>query len=59
MQRKMRWSCSVADSPGGTFSMSCHLTCAEHPRSLAGSTEKKPLHVHTLNVAVKDGANCQ
>lgn len=58
MQWKMPWSCSAADSPGGTFSMSCHITCAEHPGSLVGSAEKPP-HIHTLSIAAKGGANCK
>lgn len=58
MQWKMPWSCSAADSPRSTFAMSCCIPCAEHSRSLFGSMEKKPFHVHSIQ-AVKDGANCK
>lgn len=59
MQWKMPWSWSTADSPGYTFSMSCHITCAEHPRSLVRSTEKPPPQMDAPNITVKDGANCK
>lgn len=42
-------------SPGDTFSMSCHLTCAKYPRSLVGPTEKRH-HVHAPVGTVKNGA---
>lgn len=34
----------------------CHLRGAR--KKLVGSTEKKPRHMDTSNIVVKDGANC-
>lgn len=45
--------CSRRQSRRAHFPCLCHITWAEDPRSLFQFMEKKPLHVDTLNLAVK------
>lgn len=45
--------CSRRQSRRAHFPYLCHITWAEDPRSLFQFMEKKPLHVDTLNLAVK------
>lgn len=51
--------CSRRQSRRAHFPYLCHITWAEDPRSLFQFMEKKPLHVDTLNLAVKYCAHCQ